>query len=444
MPSLSLLPKELALMIYKRSSQSCLHRYLSFWSYARWWNLGHDKTPEMIPIDAVEEWQRGSHPIMSKGARHGEVESDAQKPIIIVLSIDSHGLRSIKRVPKGYTDADSKPSQPDTVVYVAEAAECFASAYVEYNYPFARLQLTGRPDQFRVWDTPSPPPWQECVVDANYDSARAKSHLSTIDTRNSTGLTFFICHSLVWAIHTHTKAQASAQRTFNALSPNIQPLVQWVHVPLGTEDTITALGWSRGYNNARFYLRLKLAGDIVVGSTYRMRNEDVQLIQHPLTLIYERPDGEAVTFVGGYAKQLEADEQKDAEAVSTFTFQYRRQPFMSATYSSAPLNDVIRTRVFYERGAPACRGIVLEYGNGSKRGLGQCRLGVDQTEECIDPTQLCYSSLGKNSVQVRFSNGSSHWHEETGWTCCMMRGVLEFWFSDTEVKLNWQQQQYDA
>lgn len=96
----------------------------------------------MIPIDAVEEWQRGSHPIMSKGARHGEVESDAQKPIIIVLSIDSHGLRSIKRVPKGYTDADSKPSQPDTVVYVAEAAECFASAYVEYNVRFISYNLS--------------------------------------------------------------------------------------------------------------------------------------------------------------------------------------------------------------------------------------------------------------------------------------------------------------
>lgn len=182
-----------------------------------------------------------------------------------------------------------------------------------------------------------------------------------------------------------------------------------------------------------------------------MRDEDVQLIQrplvqHPLTLIYERPEGEAVTFVGGYsdgtvplaALQLEADEQKDTEAEPAFTFQYRKQPFRSASYSSAPLNNVYRAQVFYERGASACRGIVLEYRNGSKQALGQCKLGVDQSEEYLEPTQLCCSSLGKNSVQVRFSNGSSHKHEESGWTCCLMRGVLEFWFSDKEVKLNWE------
>lgn len=198
-------------------------------------------------------------------------------------------------------------------------------------------------------------------------------------------------------------------------------------------------------------LRLKLAGDIIVGSTYKMRDENVQVMQHPLTLMYERPDGEAVTFIGGYADgaaapsaaiQLEADEQKEAEAVPAFTFQYRKQPFRSASYSSAPLSDVIRAQVFYERGASACRGIVLEYRNGSKRALGQCKLGaIDQSEECLDPVQLCYSSLGKNSVQIKLFNGSSHAHEETGWTCCLMRGVLEFWFSDKEVKLNWEQQQ---
>lgn len=88
--------------------------------------------PETIPIDEIEEWQRGSHPIMKKGARHGEVESDVQKPIVI-LSIDSQGLRSIARVQKGYTCANDNLSQPGTVVYVAEAAECFASAQVEYN-----------------------------------------------------------------------------------------------------------------------------------------------------------------------------------------------------------------------------------------------------------------------------------------------------------------------
>lgn len=137
MPGLSLLPKELAFMIYEESDRSCLHRCLSFWSYARWWNLGHRKTPAVISIDEIEEWQRGSHPVMKKGARHGEVESDVQKPIII-LCIDSQGLRSITRVQEGDANAnDNNLSQSDTVVYVAEAAECFASAQLEYNVRFS-------------------------------------------------------------------------------------------------------------------------------------------------------------------------------------------------------------------------------------------------------------------------------------------------------------------
>lgn len=139
MPGLSSLPKELALMIYEQSDRGCLHRCLAFWSYARWWNRSHKKMPKMIPIEEIGEWQRGSHPVMNKGARHGQVESDVQKPIII-LSIDSQGLRSITRVQKGdttsYTNANDNLSQSDTVVYVVEAAECFASAQVEYNVRF--------------------------------------------------------------------------------------------------------------------------------------------------------------------------------------------------------------------------------------------------------------------------------------------------------------------
>jgi hypothetical protein len=191
-----------------------------------------------------------------------------------------------------------------------------------------------------------------------------------------------------------------------------------------------------------------LAGELTAGSTYKISDEHVQLIQHPRTLIYERPDSEGVWIVGGHtgeaALQLEADEQRSgAEVEPAFTFQYRKQPFRSAGYSSAPLSNVIRAQVFFfETGrASACQGIVLEYRDGSKRALGQCRLGIDVSEECADPTQLCYNNLSKNTVLVKFySNGSAHpRHEESGWTCCSMRGVLEFWYSERDAELNWKE-----
>jgi hypothetical protein len=187
-----------------------------------------------------------------------------------------------------------------------------------------------------------------------------------------------------------------------------------------------------------------------VGSTYKIDDENVQLIQHPRTLMYERPDREGVHIVGGHtgdaaslaAIQLVADEQRSgAEVEPAFTFQYRKQPFRSASYSSAPLSNVIRAQIFYKSGrVSACRGILLEYRDGSKRALGQCKLGVDPSKECMDPTQLCYNNLRKNTVQVKISNGTSHpRHEETGWTCCSMRGVLEFWFSERDEELNWKE-----
>ncbi|KAL7953915.1 hypothetical protein V8C34DRAFT_295674 [Trichoderma compactum] len=439
MPSLRSLPVELAFMIYRQLNHDDLYRSLSFLDFARWSHLGYHKRVKTIPVIEIEEWQRGAHPIMNEMAAPNKAESDKR---IILLSIDSKGLQCIKRLRMDETDSYSPQSYP--AVYVVEEAECFSSVQVEYNYPFARLHLAGGREHFRIWDTPSPPQWQECVIDKNYDYTRAKGPLNTIDTRATSGITFFIASGFVWALHTHTKKQPSAQLTFNTLNSIRQSVVQWVYVPLGNQDTIATFGWSYNSAKSRFFLRLKLAGEIVVGSTYEMKDENVQLVKDPLTLIYERPDSEAITFVGGHAcgaaSSAASAEQEAADALPAFTF--RQQPFSAANYSSAPLNDVIRTQLFHERGSPTCRGIILEYRNGAKRALGQCRLGIDRTEECTEPVRFCYSNSligGRQSVQVHIAKDSSHTHEGGGWICCMMRGDLEFWFTNKEGKINWQQ-----
>lgn len=38
------------------------------------------------------------------------------------------------------------------------------------------------------------------------------------------------------------------------LSPKIQAFVHWIHVPFGSEDTLTAFGWSHTEFNARFFV----------------------------------------------------------------------------------------------------------------------------------------------------------------------------------------------
>lgn len=177
----------------------------------------------------------------------------------------------------------------------------------------------------------------------------------------------------------------------------------------------------------------------------------MQLIQNPRTLIYERRDSEAIAFAGGDAQEgssltgirhAKADTQEGDNYKALPAFTFPPQPFDSASYSSAPLTDVIRTQVFHEEEGSRCRGILLEYRNGSKRALGQCKVGVDQNQECTEPACICYRNSfgnGQQSVQVHISKERSHRHEEEDWICCNMRGVLEFWFSNKKEKIQWQQ-----
>ncbi|KAL6790186.1 hypothetical protein GGI42DRAFT_365683 [Trichoderma sp. SZMC 28013] len=444
MPEIKSLPTELAIMIYEQANHHSLRQLFSFWTFARWWNLRYNKRGLIIPIDKIEGWQRGTHPIINEIAESQRDESGEET--LILLSIDSQGLRNLKRLQKG--DTNNYPSQSGSTVYVLEAAACFSSVQLEYNYPFARLRFAGKLEHFRIWDTPSPPQWEECVIDTNYDYTHAKSHLTTIDTRSSSGITFFVASGFVWAIHTHTNTQPFAEDTFNALNQNM-PLV-WVYVPLGMKDSISAFSWSRNSLKARFFLRLKLAGELIVGSTSEMKDENLQLIKNlvkdPLTLVYERPDSEAITFVGGHSRHAAPlaeirdtkpkAEQEDTEAFSTFKF--KGHPFKPAYYSSAPLDDVTRTEIFQERGGSTCRGILLEYRNGSRRALGQCKVGIDDIQECIEPMQLCYNNLlvnGTQSVQVCISREILHTHDERGWVCCIMKGVLELWFNNRQEKI---------
>ncbi|PTB43846.1 hypothetical protein M441DRAFT_77018 [Trichoderma asperellum CBS 433.97] len=435
LPGLESLPMELDLLIYEQLPQSCLRRYISLWTVARWWIFEYNRKLLTISINEIEKWHRGTRPTIHMQAETNEHNGDKS---FIRLSVDSQGLRSIERLKPGSANNGLLESNP--ALYIVEAAECFSTASIEYMFPFARLQLTGGLEEnFRIWDTPSPPDWKDCVIDYKY--TRTKSYLSTLNARTCNGITFFTCCNMIWAIHAHTSAQPSAQSTFKTLNPKQQAVAQWVYVPISSGDFITAFGWSYTDNQARFFLRLKLAGEVVVGSTSNITAENIQLIKQPSILIYERPDSQKITFVGGVAEPTIS-----FEIPAFMPFNYRRTPFISANYSSAPLFNVCRTHIYHEAGTKTCRGILVEYLDGSKRALGHCRVGIDQTEVCIEPGQLCYaptisanprSGLRQQSVQVVISKENAHEHDGPDWICCAMKGVLGFWFNhnDTQIEV---------
>lgn len=54
-------------------------------------------------------------------------------------------------------------------------------------------------------------------------------------------------------------------------------------------------------------------------------------------------------------------------------------------FSSAPLEGVICAKVFYRECAKVRTGVLLEYANGAKRALGECRLAHDPYIETRNP-----------------------------------------------------------
>lgn len=63
-------------------------------------------------------------------------------------------------------------------------------------------------------------------------------------------------------------------------------------------------------------------------------------------------------------------------------------PLTDAYLSTANLEDVATVYVFAARGSEFCVGILLQYGNGASRSLGQCRLGVDRCIAVQRPRQF--------------------------------------------------------
>ena len=193
---------------------------------------------------------------------------------------------------------------------------------------------------------------------------------------------------------------------------------------------------------------MSLAGDVPVGLTWSISAQDLLLCPTPPeVLIYNVEELKPLSVFG----TLKEDQD------STFTISpfYKpvvfRPPFTSAFFSAAPLSDAKFVTVFNHFETGFCMGILLEYKNGSRRSLGQCRLGLDNAV-CYDgPSRGCLrqiethvplkkriasgtSTLVKSTV-VKFTRDAKHNHSEDGWTCFPMQGELEFWFSCEETDL---------
>jgi hypothetical protein len=95
-----------------------------------------------------------------------------------------------------------------------------------------------------VWDTPTPPNLDDCLVSPGRPSPWFCFH--TIDLLAITGITFFTFNDTIAAIHPHTRSQPCAMSTYTTIEDetNVGPenWCVWVYIPLPRQDTVLSCG----------------------------------------------------------------------------------------------------------------------------------------------------------------------------------------------------------
>lgn len=144
----------------------------------------------------------------------------------------------------------------------------------------------------------------------------------------------------------------------------------------------------------------------------------------------------------------------DAENKTVTTeVQPDRESFSDMLVSSASLEGILNVHVFSDKQRNLCKGILIEYEDGSKRALGQCRLGWDSVTSWRRPLSIFYvpvsykgvepddfltSARIHKGVRVAFDSESSHVAEDGTLEGHFheMKGCLNFRFTFTDDELD--------
>ncbi|RFU24599.1 hypothetical protein B7463_g11741, partial [Scytalidium lignicola] len=426
------LPPELVQMIQNYSESSLFWRYISAVGFSYQLSTTTSNSLESVPLCQLSAWQRGGRPIVA----------EASAGHIIRLTIDSYGIRELEKL------LESPPyngSRFDNVAFIIQKESCLSGVIAKFKHGLLRLELPEARAGLQIWDTPTPPDLEHCTFCPANITASTRFH--TINLRKTTGITFFFCHGEVYAIHAHTPTLPYAKKTLEHLSSRRQRSVIWVYIPISPSDQVAAFGVqlkrSIGHfvtGQPRFLFRMRLAGDISVGPYHSGATQDFILSNSPpMTLIYNAADLQPISVIGAYPKH-------ESRPIAPFRHPAPDEPpFRDAYFSSAPLEKVTRVQVFYGEENTYCRGILFKYENGAQQAVGQCRLGIDPHKTCVKPSSFCFTyesyyrprtEVRLQTVKVEFTCEAEHNYDKDHWTCFTMSGMLRFWFTDEESRLN--------
>ncbi|KAJ3499597.1 hypothetical protein NLG97_g224 [Lecanicillium saksenae] len=449
MPRLLSLPVEIKDQIWGYARPCCVERYGAVLDLVE--DLSNasqgSQGPATAPLCHVYSWRRGSQPILQQDISES----------VIRMTVDARGLLRIERLREMPRQASFHAKG---LFYIVEGADRLSGATAQFKLGFCRLVFTrGPPADLYQWDTPNPPargdfsfyPTQ-CSTPRGTETAYARfpgapSVLETADIpKQCTGMTLLMDGLNLQGFHLHTPKEPSAAATFRRLMPDETQV--WIFVPF--QHGIKTLGFRKSYHShdeishEYILLHLHAEGQLKIGGscfneTYQEAYTDIFMGSSPSMLIYqEYLCGEKVyqqLLACLSAEPLDNSTWpfpgSDPDAVST-------DHLMNPLYqSSACLDHVARTEIFLDTDKISCRGILVQYEDGTERALGECRVGVDPSQTCVKPQEIWYKDVSWDSIgtelfckaEVEFRSSTTNVTLREGWLRAEMERELKCWFN---------------
>ncbi|KAL7958826.1 hypothetical protein V8C34DRAFT_313826 [Trichoderma compactum] len=348
------------------------------------------------------------------------------------LIMDYRGINSIERISEfSANKAIHAPSHPH--VFITEPAEAMKTIEVEFQLGMSRLHIP-MPLNISIWSAPMHIPdflhLQRTERDAAPLSMFSSSRFvaTNLHPRHCTGISLFMRGPNIISIHGHSNEGLPSSETFDYLHLFHTWALIWVYIPLTAADKVNAIGVrSAALNSAPNFITLQMkSGQSIIG--FSPSNAPIfeasymTMEQHP-TLIHNIPPKGRISSIRVNTTPEIINHGTPAD----------EQPVPGACFSSASLDNV----------SNVC--IMIEYNNGLRRALGQCRLGLDLVQRYSRPLNLSYAittykplreyygELPK-SVHITFDPQDDLYHDkELKWEHHKMRGQLCLWFTTREV-----------
>ncbi|KAH8683636.1 hypothetical protein BGZ61DRAFT_424903 [Ilyonectria robusta] len=460
MQHISSVPLEVALLIHDYSRLGTIWQYASLLERFKMFSKA-DTQLRSLSLREISFWERGGLPTVLTDRSRGTIR----------LTIDSQGLSKIERLRER---PNHQTGSSNALAYVVEPEKRLGNITVDFKacitlFGLAHLN-TPRRTNLNVWDRPCPPNLMNCYGIHKW-TGLSFTRMTTVDTQNCTGITFFIGHDqVIHGIHAHTKRGPDPKEIFDRIYKLHERSIIWGYLPLPPGDSIETFGarippsreFTKSSNASSYLFRTTLSGDIALGLLPVSEGRDVVLGNGPNpTLISYRQDSDDPSYYCSHyihpsAKYLTALQSPTYNLLGTHSskkrpFQFRHirprgePPFERAYFSSAPLEGVTRVHTFEDKDDKFCQGIILEYANGSQRAIGQCRFGLDPVTTVVNPSQIC---LAENEyrpkepirpprlptrMRVRFFSDDDYKRHKahdgkTIWKSFPVKGTIEFWF----------------